>query len=233
VGPAPGSTRIEVSPGEHVTAVTYAAADRDRPGASIILAHGAGAGQASDFMVRFASALAARGIDAITFNFVYTQEGRRAPDRNDKLEACYRKVIEAFRDGALGDVGRKLVIGGKSMGGRIASQVAAGPAGGAADLVAGLVFLGYPLHPPGRPAQLRTRHWPKIRAPMLFVQGTRDAFGTADELQRHFAALHAPVELYAVEGGDHSLKVLKNAGIPQQAVYDAALDKIADWLRQL
>ena len=91
------------------------------------------------------------------------------------------------------------------MGGRIASQVAAAGAGE----LAGLVFLGYPLHPPGRPDRLRAAHLPAVNAPMLFVQGSRDAFGTPDELQPIIAPLRPPAELYVVEGGDHSFKVRK------------------------
>src|SRR6267142_1081862 len=123
----PEQIRFDVSPSVHVTALAYRAASRGRADVTLILAHGAGANQASSFMIRFATSLAARGIDTITFNFVYTEQRRRVPDRNDKLEHCYRTVIEAARSGKLHDHARrrKLVIGGKSMGGRIASQVAA------------------------------------------------------------------------------------------------------------
>jgi uncharacterized protein len=100
-------------------------------------------------------------------------------------------------------------VGGKSMGGRIASQVA----GANGDDIAGLVFLGYPLHPPGRPDILRTKHLPDIDAPMLFVQGSRDAFGTPDELTPIIRNLTAPAELCVVEGGDHSFKVPKKAAV--------------------
>src|SRR5215472_1136901 len=123
----PESFRVDVTPSEHVTALAYRAAPGTQAGITLILAHGAGANQTSGFMVRFATTLAARGIDTVTFNFVYSQEGRRLPDRNDKLESCYRKVIDAVRGGKFHpDADRcKLVVGGKSMGGRIASQVAA------------------------------------------------------------------------------------------------------------
>jgi len=222
--------RIDITPSEQVMAIAYPAAPGKPAGVRLILAHGAGAGQASSFMVRFATALAARGIDAITFNFLYTEQGRRVPDRNDKLEACYRKVIDACRDGVLG--GRppaKLAIGGKSMGGRIASQVAAADGGG----LAGLVLLGYPLHPPGQPEKLRTKHLPGITTPMLFVQGSRDTFGTPAELQPHIGQLKAPVELYVVDGGDHSFKVPKGTGRSQDQVYETVLDKIERWLLRL
>jgi hypothetical protein len=217
--------RIDITASEQVTATAYPAVGK-HAGIAVILGHGAGAGQASGFMVRFAGALAVRGIDAVTFNFLYTEQGRRVPDRNDKLEACYRKVIEACRDGVLGGKPRKLVIGGKSMGGRIASQVAATDGGG----IDGLVLLGYPLHPPGQPEKLRTKHLPAITAPMLFVQGSRDAFGTPAELQPHIGQLQAAVDLYVVEGGDHSFKIAKGTGRSQDQVYEMVLDEIERWL---
>jgi uncharacterized protein len=225
----PEPFRIDVTPSEHVTALVYAAAPPS--GISLILAHGAGANQASGFMVHFAGALAARGIETITFNFVYSEAGKRLPDRNDRLEACSRAVIAACRGGTIGaaEERRKLVIGGKSMGGRIASQVAAADP----NAVAGLVFLGYPLHPPGRPDRLRAKHLPAIRAPMLFVQGSRDAFGTPDEFAPILTTLKAPARLCVVEGGDHSFKVAKRAVPSQQQVYQFILDEIERWLRAL
>jgi predicted alpha/beta-hydrolase family hydrolase len=216
---------VEIAPDHKVTAIAYPAAKRDRAGITLILGHGAGAGQTSAFMVSFATALAARGIDTVTFNFPYTEQGRRLPDPKGTLEACYRAVITAVGQRKNGP--DRLAIGGKSMGGRIASQVAAG----SAPAVAGLVFLGYPLHPPGKPDQLRSKHLPAIKAPMLFVQGSRDTFGTPDELRPIIKTLKAPAELYAVAGGDHSFKVLKRAGVTQEDTYKAVLDRIDHWLR--
>src|SRR5262245_48378349 len=227
----PETIRVEITPSDHMTALLYPAAAASAIGVTLILGHGAGANQMSNFMVQFARELAARGIDTVTFNFLYTERRRRIPDRNDALEACYQSVIEAFRSRVVhNDIGRnRLAIGGKSMGGRIASQVAARPN---ADLL-GLVFLGYPLHPPGKPDQLRSKHLPHIKAPMLFVQGSRDAFGTPDELNPIISGLPAPADLFIVEGGDHSFKVPKKAGIPQQQVYASILDQVADWLRRI
>jgi predicted alpha/beta-hydrolase family hydrolase len=227
----PERFRIDVTASEAVTALLYPAAARDRAGIGLVLAHGAGANQMHAFMVRFASGLAARGIDAVTFNFLYTEQGRRLPDRNDTLELCWRKVLEACR---AGEIGRKLknetlAIGGKSMGGRIATQIAAA----GADGISGLVLLGYPLHPPGQPEKLRARHLPAIRAPMLFVQGSRDAFGTPDELEPIIGKLKPPADLFVVENGDHSFKVAKKAGTPQEQVYDLVLDEIVHWLGRL
>jgi uncharacterized protein len=229
----PEVTRIDITPSEHVTAIVYPAASRSEGQTCFILAHGAGGSQTSPFMVKFATALAARGFSTLTFNFLYSELARRLPDRADKLEACYRKVIQAFHDGAFAEgLGRgKLIIGGKSMGGRIASQVAS-KGGPELEDVAGLLLLGYPLHPPGRPEALRTKHLPAIRAPMLFVQGSRDAFGTPEELRPVIRKLKVPAELCIVEGGDHSWKVPKQAGRSQEQVFDFALDEVGRWLQQ-
>src|SRR3984893_8291886 len=189
----PDKMRIEVTPNQEVTALVYTAGRHDLAGVTVILGHGAGADQCSDFMTRFATGFAARGINVVTFNFLYTEQGRRrVPDANKALEACFRAVIESVRHKKIGR--GTLVIGGKSMGGRIASQVAAA---GAPD-VEGLVFLGYPLHPPGRADQLRAKHLPDITVPMLFVQGSRDAFGSPDELRPIIKELQAPADLYVV-----------------------------------
>jgi len=223
---APHPSAIEIAPYGAVTAIAYPAEAGNRAKITLILGHGAGAGQTSAFMVDYARALAARGIDTLTFNFLYTEQRRRVPDAKEKLEACYRGVIDHARRHP-SFAGNRLAIGGKSMGGRIASQVAAA---GMADL-AGLVFLGYPLHPPGKPEQLRDKHLPAITAPMFFIQGARDAFGTPDELRPILAKLKAFTTLYVVENGDHSLKVPKSAGTAQAEVHKAAQAEIERWLR--
>jgi uncharacterized protein len=223
----PDRFHVEVGPSQHITAIDYPGATGNRAGVTLILGHGAGADQTSGFMVAFATALADRGIDVVTFNFLYTEQRRCIPDPNGRLEACYRAVIEAAR-GRIAS-GDKLAIGGKSMGGRIASQVAAGDIGPSA----GLVFLGYPLHPPGRPDRLRSAHLQDVKAPMLFVQGSRDAFGTPAELQPMISRLEPPADLFVVEGGDHSFKVSKSAGVQQVDVYRAIQDRIETWLRMI
>jgi uncharacterized protein len=223
----PEPFRVEIAPSQSVAALDYPAPARNRAGVTLILGHGAGANQTNPFMVDFATALASRGIDTITFNFLYSEHRRRVPDPSSRLESCYRAVIDTVcrRRKSSAD---KLAIGGKSMGGRIASQVAAAGIEG----LAGLVFLGYPLHPPGRSDRLRSAHLPRVRAPMLFVQGSRDAFGTPGEVQP-IIALQPAAELYVVEGGDHSFKVPKRAGIGQQEVYRAIQDRVEEWLRCL
>ena len=206
--------------------MNYPAATGNRAGVTLILGHGAGADQTSGFMVAFANALAERGIDIVTFNFLYTELRRRIPDPNARLESCWRAVIEIVRS-RITSHADSLAIGGKSMGGRIASQVAAGEGRG----LAGLVFLGYPLHPPGRPDRLRAAHLGDVKAPMLFVQGTRDPFGTSAELEPIISQLDPAADLFVVEGGDHSFKVPKSAGVRQQYVYSAIQDLIETWLR--
>jgi predicted alpha/beta-hydrolase family hydrolase len=209
-----------------VSAFAYPAG-QEPLGAWVLLAHGAGAGQESTFMVGFAQALADRGLHVATFNFPYIEQRRRVPDSNATLEACYRAAIRAVRERA---ENAAVFIGGKSMGGRIASQVAAAPDRAALGL-AGLVFLGYPLHPPGKPDQPRTRHWPAIEIPALFVQGSRDPFATPDELRAALAALSAPATVHIVEGGDHSLKVGGRTRGAQEQVYRQIQDVIITWVR--
>jgi predicted alpha/beta-hydrolase family hydrolase len=190
---------------------------------TVILGHGAGAGQGHPFMVRFAVGLSALGLDAATFNFSYTEAGRKAPDRGPVLEATFAEALEVLRARL---PGQRLVIGGKSMGGRIASQLAARDPHG----IDRLVFLGYPLHPPGKPSQLRSAHLPAIGRPMLFLQGERDAFGTPDELRPILAALSPSPTLVPVKGGDHSFAVPKRGGVPQEAIYETALLEISRFI---
>jgi uncharacterized protein len=210
------------------TASLYPAATRAR--AAIVLAHGAGAPQTHPWMVAMARALAGRGVDVVTFNFLYTERKRRMVDRPPVLEATWRAVVEAVR--ARADVAHeRLFAGGKSMGGRIATQVAARE--GAAWPIAGLVLLGYPLHPPGRPEACRDAHLPDVRVPMLFVQGERDAFGTRDELGPIVERLKAKLpgtRLYVVEGGDHSLATRGGPAGAGEAVLAAVADEVVRFI---
>jgi predicted alpha/beta-hydrolase family hydrolase len=216
---------VEVGAGAITTALVYPA-QQPGIGAALILGHGAGAGQQSPFMTAFASALATLGADIITFNFLYIEQKRRLPDRAPVLETCYRTVIEAIRD-RVDSAKQALFIGGKSMGGRIATQVAAADA----DLpVAGLVLLGYPLHPPGRPERLRDAHLPAVGRPMLFVQGSRDGFGTPGELAPILARISPPPTMHEAAGGDHSFKLTGRDRAKQAAMHQEIQRVIVHWM---
>jgi predicted alpha/beta-hydrolase family hydrolase len=192
--------------GEAQTSATaYAVGSAPPDGETLILGHGAGAPQTHPWMVAMAEAIAGRGLRVVTFNFLYMDAKRRVPDRPPVLEATWRAAIDAVR---VRFAAARPFIGGKSMGGRIATMVAAGEG---VD-VAGLVLLGYPLHPPGKPDQLRTAHLPKVRAPMLFVQGSRDPFGGPEELAPFLVGMPAGTRLYPIDGGDHSLALPKRSG---------------------
>jgi predicted alpha/beta-hydrolase family hydrolase len=206
--------------GARSSALFYPAA---HPCGALVLAHGAGGRQSHPWMVQIARAIASHDVDVVTFDFLYTHAGRRVPDRAPVLEATWAAVVASVR--ARRDVAHgRLFIGGKSMGGRIATQVAA--KGGAGPL-AGLVLLGYPLHPPGKPEVLRTAHLAGIGEPMLFVQGTRDAFGGPDELRPFVEVPPIRARIVAIEGGDHSLTPPKRTGGGLAAVVDRVAAEVA------
>ena len=167
--------------------------------AMLVLGHGAGSPMTAPLLAGFCEAVAVLGVATLRFDFPYMREGRRAPDRAAVLVEEYRA---AFAEAQARAGGLPVLAGGRSMGGRMASMaVAEGmPA-------AGLVFLAYPLHPPGKPERIRDEHLYGISVPMLFVQGTRDAFAQPDLLAGVLERLGARAELVAIEGGDHGFKV--------------------------
>ena len=197
---------------EKVDAIRHAPTGTASRNVRIILAHGAGAGQRHPFIAGVARQLASAGVDVWTFNFPYMEQKRRVPDRAPVLEDCFRRVIAFARESA--GAPDALFIGGKSMGGRIATHLAAQE-----QPMSGVFALGYPLHPPGKPEQLRTAHLGTIRVPALIVQGERDAFGTPAELREAIAAMKASVTLEVVERGDHSL-----------ATRGRSADQLYEWL---
>lgn len=203
--------------------------------ALLVLAHGAGAGQSHPFMVRYATALAARGLDVVTFNFPYMDAGRGSPDRAPVLEAAFRRaVISAISHRDL--QGHKVFVGGKSMGGRIATHLAAAPDQWPSDtpLLGGVVVFGYPLTPPGgsRKSNDRVSHLFKLAAPVLIVQGTRDNFGGPDAIRDAIgdASPAPPITIHTVPTGDHSLAVLKSAGRAQRDVDAEIFDTVSVWI---
>jgi predicted alpha/beta-hydrolase family hydrolase len=187
----------------------------------VVLAPGAGAPLTHEFMVAIAQGLGERGLRVCRFNFAYAEAGRKAPDRQPILEETYREVVAAVTSDHSGPV----FLGGKSMGGRIASHIVA--SGTPAN---GLVFLGYPLHPPGRPDRIRKEHLADIKVPMLFVEGTRDPFCPLDTLDSVRKELKAKTEVAVIDDGDHTFKVRKSSGRDTTAAWDEVIDVTANWI---
>jgi predicted alpha/beta-hydrolase family hydrolase len=219
----PSEFIVDVAPHGSTRAILYEA---DQARTALILGHGAGAGQLSPFMIGFAREICALGITVATFDFLYIRQRRRTPDRTPVLEGCYRAVIDAVRQRI---EPASLFIGGKSMGGRIATQVAAA---GIDPPIDGLVLLGYPLHPPGRPTERRDAHLPAIGRPMFFAQGSRDTFGTGDELSALLKSLRSAT-LHVVEGGDHSFKISARDTARQAAVYEDVQQAVVNWINSV
>lgn len=190
---------------------------------TVVLAHGAGAGMDHIYMVAFAGGLAARGLRTVRFEFPYMVDRRatgikKPPNRAPILIETWQAVIEKLGP-------ENLIIGGKSMGGRIASMVA-DDAG-----VRGLVCLGYPFHPPGKPEKLRTEHLVNLKTPALFCQGTRDPFGTAEEVPAY--NLSDGINFHWLEDGDHGFKPRKASGRSEDQNWQEAMDAIAAFAETL
>jgi predicted alpha/beta-hydrolase family hydrolase len=194
---------------------------------TLVLAHGAGAPMDSPFMDAVAAGIAKDGFRVLRFEFPYMRarrdEGRKKPpDRGPVLEEAWREAIR----GAAGKKGAKaVVIGGKSMGGRIASMVADETG------VAGLVCLGYPFHPPGQPDKLRIAHLEGLKTPALIVQGERDAFGTKDEVSRY--SLSKKIRILFLPDGDHSFKPRASSGRTEKQNLDEAVARVSGFLGSL
>jgi predicted alpha/beta-hydrolase family hydrolase len=188
----------------------------------VILAHGAGNDMTSPFLVTIQEGIATHGWACLRFNFPYTERRSKAPDRAPVLEACYRAVVAAVRELMAPS---QLVIGGKSLGGRMASHIAA-----AGEVVDGLVFLGYPLHAPGRTDRLRDAHLPRISAPMLLFAGTRDPLCDLDLLKCTLRKLKADTQLHVIPEGDHSFMVPKRTGRTNEQVLAEVVQVTSGWL---
>jgi len=191
--------------------------------ALLVLAHGAGAGMRHPFLERIAQVLGERSVATYRYEFLYMEKRSGRPDPPAVAQA---RVREAVIDAALVAPGLPVFAGGKSFGGRMTSQAQAHePLPG----VHGLAFLGFPLHPPGRPGTSRAEHLSAVQVPMLFLQGTRDEFAGLDLLRPIVKTLGTSVTLHIVEGGDHSFKVLKRTGRDETDVMNELADTITAW----
>lgn len=213
---------IELDGGKTVTAVRTPASGGGGARWTFVYAPGAGSNVNDPFGAYVARELAGRGVEVVRFQFPYMEAGKRAPDRNDVLETTWRAVVDHVRSGK-GRSRVKLVAGGRSMGGRMASQVAA--EGVALD---GLALFAYPLHPPGKPEQRRDAHLASIDAPVLFCSGTNDAFASASELQA-IAAKMRRASVHMLEGADHGFAARKASGRTREDVWAEAVGAFAGW----
>jgi predicted alpha/beta-hydrolase family hydrolase len=190
-----------------------------------VLAHGAGAGMRHRFLESISGTLADRGIATLRYQFPYVEAGRKRPDYPSVLEATVRAAAAKAAELA---PELPVIAGGKSLGGRMTSgAAAAAPLAG----VRGLVFLGFPLHPPGQPGTSRADHLDRVDLPMLFLQGTRDNFARLDLITDVCEELEPNATLHVVEGGDHSFAVLKRSGRTQSEVLGELVDTTVEWSR--
>jgi predicted alpha/beta-hydrolase family hydrolase len=199
-----------------------------RPGdawALYVFAHGAGAGMRHAFLEKVSRDLAGSGVATLRYQFPYTEQEKHRPDTPALLEATVRAAAARGAEEKL-----LLFAGGKSMGGRMTSQAQASEP--LAD-VRGLVFLGFPLHPPGRPGVTRSKHLDAVTVPMLFIQGTRDELADMSLMHEVCSSLGSRAVLHVVEGGDHSFKVLKRSGRDDAAVMQEIRDTVTKFMSKL
>jgi uncharacterized protein len=215
-----------VTVGEHETTALYEPGAGERAELPLfVCAHGAGGNMSDRAMLATANAFRAHGIGMVRFDFLYKARGSGRPDPMPVLMETTAAVVARVREELSP---KRVVIGGRSMGGRAASMLAAD--GYAAD---GLLLLAYPLHPAGQPAKLRDAHLPKIRMPVLAFSGTRDPLCTRALMERALTSVTTSWEMRWIEGADHSFHVLKSSGTNDAAVMDSIAGQSAEWLGRL
>ncbi len=214
--------RIELEGGGRVSGILVRPADAKW---LLVLGHGAGAGMRHPFMSALAGELARVGLATLRYQFPYMEERRKVPDRPAVLTAT---VAAAVRAAAEAGAELPLLAGGKSMGGRMTSQAAAE---GKIEGVRGIVFFGFPLHPPKAPGTKRAEHLAKVNVPMLFLQGTRDELADLKLLKPICAKLGKSATLHVIETADHSFHVLKKSGRNDEEVLRELAETTADWAK--
>ena len=208
-GDVPGQVSVAVAHPKKIRAVA-------------IMAHGAGGDMNAKLLVQLQNGLAARSVAVVRFNFLYSERSKRAPDRRPQLEAAWRSVADWSRKELKSDA---IFLGGKSMGGRMASYVAA-----EGYPCSGVFFLGYPLHPPGKTDKQRREHLPSIPVPTLFIQGERDSFAKLNLIHEVVDEMGGGATLHVITEGDHSFKVPKRVGRTEGEVTQEILDVLDAWI---
>ena len=218
--------RIPIRDEEQVSAV-LSLPENDFPAGQVgvILAHGAGNDMNHPLLVSLSQGLTTAGYLTLRFNFLYREKGRKRPDGQNILEKTWLSVFQFLQDHPRYRP-EKILAAGKSMGGRVAAQMVAE----GLLPVTRLIFLGYPLHPPGKKEKLRDSHFDQIETPMLFFAGTRDSLCDLAALNKVLERLSSSWELQIIEDGDHSFRVPKSAGRSQEEVYEQILQKTLAWL---
>jgi uncharacterized protein len=204
---------------------------RGRPDRAVLLAHGAGADRNARPLVATAEALAAAGIPSLRFDFPYRAAGRRAPDRPPVLLQAVRDAVADLTD-RTGLPPERIVLGGRSMGGRYCSLAVGDPDDPLPAL--GLLLQGYPLHPAGRPENLRVGHFPRLDVPVLFLSGDRDALAGKEDLEKWAGTIPGRVDFHWLTGGDHGFRVPKSlGGKGEAAVMAEVADVSVSWVADL
>jgi hypothetical protein len=212
---------------DHSLTVTGLFQDPTQAFACYVLAHGAGAGMTHPFMAAIADGLRARGVATLRYQFPYMEHGSKRPDRPPLAHATVRAAVAAAIRLA---PALPLFAGGKSFGARMTSQAQAETA---LPNVRGLAFLGFPLHPAGKPSDERARHLSEVRIPMLFLQGSRDALADPELLARVVGRLPADVTLHMIDHADHSFHVPVRSGTTDKAVMEGLLDTLVAWMAKI
>lgn len=215
--------RIQV--GNETTSAIHEAAPHGDHSVVFVCAHGAGGSMADKGLVAVSRAIGARDIDIVRFNFLYKEKRSSRPDQMPKLEETFSAVVAHVRSELRPST---LIIGGRSMGGRAASMLAAGGFD-----CSGLLLLAYPLHPPGAPEKRRDAHLPSIRVPVLCINGTRDPFCTPALMNQAIEKVTAPWQMVWIESGDHSFHVLKSSGKTDADVMRDVADAAEAWISQV
>ncbi len=218
---------IHIAKEESVSAIlTMPENKKSRYGVGVMIAHGAGNDMENELLTAFADGMAKAGYPALRFNFPYKEKKQKAPDSQKKLEETWAAVFRYFQEQVDFKVNHA-VAAGKSMGGRVASQMVAGDS----LPVEGLIFLGYPLHPAGDHSKIRDAHLYRVGIPMLFFAGTRDSLCDMTILQDVLRRLSAPWKFNIIEGGDHSFHLPRSMMVTESETYGRIVDTAVQWIK--